>query len=398
MRVISLFDGISCGRVALERAGLSVESYFASEIDNYAIRVSKKNWPGIIQVGDVTKVRGHDFGKIDLLLGGPPCQGFSSAGKGLNFADPRSKLFFEYVRILGEIRKENPDALFLLENVRMKKEHLDRISSILGVEPIMINSALVSAQDRKRWFWTNIKGVGQPEDKGILLKDIVEPLVFDMSHVPTQKCIERILRKKFSTPCLMPEKSGTINTKNNSGQWSIDSGTTFIPVKNTDNGLVYTGDDDFVISEGHMSRLLEYLGSFEKGRRIPGNLSRCFGQGYRCYGEDGKTPTIQNSSMGGIGGHTGLYLINQKAHGFNNGGIKFSEKSTTVTTSSWQENNHLLDFDNYVLRKLTPVEVERLFTLPDNYTDCLSNSRRYQVCGNGWVVDVIAHILSYVKV
>lgn len=182
INVLSLFDGMSCGQIALERAGIKVNNYFSSEIDKYAIKITQKNYPNTVQLGDVTKIKGTDLPPIDLLLGGSPCQGFSFAGKGLNFDDPRSALFFEYVRLLKEC---NPD-YFLLENVKMKKEHELVITKYLDVWPIEINSALVSAQNRHRLYWTNIKAepftlfgnlrttIKQPEDKGILLKDIIE--------------------------------------------------------------------------------------------------------------------------------------------------------------------------------------------------------------------------------
>lgn len=154
VNILSLFDGTSTGRLAAERAGLPVDKYYASEIDKYAIAVSKKNYPDIIHLGDVENYEEWDidFGSIDLLLGGSPCQGFSIAGKQLNFKDPRSKLFFEYVEILKKIREKNPNVLFLLENVKMKKEFKDIISERLGVEPIEINSNLVSAQNRRRLY------------------------------------------------------------------------------------------------------------------------------------------------------------------------------------------------------------------------------------------------------
>ena len=171
MNVLSLFDGISCGQLALERTGLVVDKYFASEIDKYAIQITQKHFPDTIQLGDVTKWKEWNLPKIDLLIGGSPCQGFSHAGAGLNFDDPRSKLFFDFVDILHHYKPQ----WFLLENVKMKKEWADIITGYLGVEPIEINSALVSAQNRKRLYWTNIQNVKQPEDKGILLKDILHP-------------------------------------------------------------------------------------------------------------------------------------------------------------------------------------------------------------------------------
>ena len=176
MNVLSLFDGISAGQVALERLGNRVDNYYASEIDKYSIKVTQSNYPNTIQLGDVTKWRDWDidWSSIDLLIGGSPCQGFSFAGKQLAFDDPRSKLFFTHVDILNHIRSMNPDVKFLLENVKMKKEHLAVISEQLGVEPVFINSALVSAQNRQRYYWANWE-FGQPKDEGILLNDILEP-------------------------------------------------------------------------------------------------------------------------------------------------------------------------------------------------------------------------------
>jgi len=170
MNVLSLFDGMSCGRIALERLGIQVDNYYASEIDKYAIKVSEANYPNIIQVGDVTKLDTSTLPKIDLVMGGSPCQGFSFAGKQLAFDDPRSALFFEFVRCVNDLKPK----YFLLENVRMKKEYLDIISEHMGVEPIMINSALVSAQNRVRYYWTNIPNIEQPEDRNIMLKTILE--------------------------------------------------------------------------------------------------------------------------------------------------------------------------------------------------------------------------------
>lgn len=170
MKVLSLFDGMACWYEALQRAWIKVDSYYASEIDKYAIQIALKNHPDIIEIWDVKTVRGGDYLGIDLLIWGSPCQGFSTEGKKLNFDDPRSKLFFEYVRILKEC---NP-RYFLLENVKMKKEWVDVISSALWVQPIEINSSLVSAQNRKRLYWTNIPWIYLPKDKKILLKNILD--------------------------------------------------------------------------------------------------------------------------------------------------------------------------------------------------------------------------------
>jgi len=167
--VLSLFDGMSCGRLALDRVGIEYDNYFASEIDKHAIKVAMKNYPDTIQLGDVTNIKADGLPQIDLLIGGSPCQGFSFAGKQLNFDDPRSKLFFEFVRLLEETKPK----YFLLENVVMKKEYEQVISEYLGVEPVMINSSLLSAQNRKRLYWANFE-ITQPTDKGINLIDILE--------------------------------------------------------------------------------------------------------------------------------------------------------------------------------------------------------------------------------
>ena len=177
MNVLSLFDGMSCGRIALDRLGMKVNNYFACEIDKFASGVTKANWPNTIHLGDVCKVDTSKLPKIDLLIGGSPCQSFSHAGDGSGF-DGKSKLFFEYVRILEELKKINPNIKFMLENVCMKKEWEDTITFILGVEPIFINSALVSAQNRKRLYWCNWSN-DLPEDKEIVLKDILECGIVD---------------------------------------------------------------------------------------------------------------------------------------------------------------------------------------------------------------------------
>ncbi|NCB42894.1 MAG: DNA (cytosine-5-)-methyltransferase [Clostridia bacterium] len=189
MNILSLFDGMSCGQIALRELGIKVDKYFASEIDKHAIAQTQLNFPETIQLGSVTEVKATDLPPIDMLIGGSPCQGFSFAGKQLNFSDPRSVLFFEYVRILKEIKEINPNVLFLLENVRMKRQFEAVISEQLGLQPVMINSALVSTQNRVRLYWTNIRtrkeglfselytDIPQPKDKGLLLQDILEPNV-----------------------------------------------------------------------------------------------------------------------------------------------------------------------------------------------------------------------------
>jgi len=176
MKVLSLFDGLGSGRLALERAGIEVEAYYASEIERYAIAVTRTHYSEVIQLGAVEYWREWKipWAEIDLLLGGSPCQGFSKVGNGLNFADPKSKLFFYYVDVLEKIKTHNPGVLFLLENVRMRFSWRDVISEYLGVEPVDIDSALVSGQSRQRFYWTNIGMIEQPKDRGILLADVLE--------------------------------------------------------------------------------------------------------------------------------------------------------------------------------------------------------------------------------
>lgn len=199
--VLSLFDGMSCGRIALREAGIKVNKYFASEIDKHAIAQTQHNFPDTVQLGSVTGVHAADLPHIDLLIGGSPCQGFSFAGKQLNFNDPRSVLFFEYVRILREIQEYNPGVLFLLENVRMRRECEQVITDHLGLEPVVINSALVSAQNRVRLYWTNIRtrseanlfdtkvftDIPQPEDRGIFIRDILEDEVDPRYYITSQR-------------------------------------------------------------------------------------------------------------------------------------------------------------------------------------------------------------------
>lgn len=209
LTVLSLFDGMSCGAIALREAGIKVKQYFASEIDKAAIRQTQHNFPETIQLGSVVGVNVSELPHIDLLIGGSPCQGFSFAGKQLNFSDPRSVLFFEYVRILREIQKYNPDVKFLLENVRMLSEYENIISGQLGIFPVAINSALVSAQNRYRLYWTNIRiksvrdlfgstlhtDIPQPEDRGIYLRDILDSDVDSRFYLKSDE-IDKLVRQR----------------------------------------------------------------------------------------------------------------------------------------------------------------------------------------------------------
>ena len=222
MKVLSLFDGMSCGRIALDRLGIAVDTYYASEIDKYAIEVAQKNYPDTIHVGDVTQLNADDFQDVDLILAGSPCQGFSFAGNQLAFDDPRSALFFEFIRLLKAIKPK----YFLLENVRMKKEFLEVITEQVSscypefqghdlfggrIEPILINSSLVSAQSRERYYWTNIPNIQQPEDRGIVLRDVLEEDPGDSFNLAPAK-VDRVLNQARGKGFFYNEDSPKIGT------------------------------------------------------------------------------------------------------------------------------------------------------------------------------------------
>ena len=288
MNVLSLFDGMSCGQIALEKAGIKVDNYFASEIDKYAIQVTQKNYPNTKQIGSVTEVRGEDLPNIDLLFGGSPCQDLSKAktdGEGLY--GERSGLFWEYVRLLKELKP----TYFLLENVVMKKEWADIISNELGVKPIEINSNLVSAQNRRRMYWTNIPSIEQPKDKGITLGEIIYDdtyKVFTHERIP--------LTKKMTK---------------NYVKWDI-------------SGKQYWSQQD------------------------------------RAYFKDKKVCTLPK-------------------------------------TNPSSKLNIVLDYENDIYRRIHPIEAERCQNVPDNYTSGVSDNKRLEMLGNGWTVDVIAHIFKNIK-
>lgn len=364
MKILSLFDGISCARVALDRSKHIIERYFASEIDKYAVSISEKNYKDIIQVGDVKMVAHKDapvhykLNDIDLLVGGSPCQDLSIAKKGRKGLDgERSGLFWEYVRILKEVKPK----YFILENVNsMPKEAKEIITKELGVEPIMINASLVSAQNRKRLFWTNIPNVTFPEDRGILLKDILEENA-DEKYFMTEKLAPRYREKGLTD----------INNKAKCMSATLSKGF---------------GNDGITTIR---------VGQFNAG-----------GQGERVYSPEGKSTAL--SALGGGGGaKTGLYAIAVAQRGRNivDGkrkdilGAKTQqrfefggEKSNTITMV--QKDSYVLQ--NTRIRKLTPIECERLQGLPDNYTEGVSNSQRYKMLGNAFNVDVVAHILSFI--
>ena len=374
MNVLSLFDGMSCGRLALDRAGFPVTNYFASEIDKYAIQVARANYPDTVHLGDVTQIRAEDLPPIDLLIGGSPCQGFSFAGKQLNFDDERSKLFFEFVRLLRALKPK----YFLLENVPMKQIYQDVINEQLGVKPVRLNSNIVSAQNRDRLYWTNIPVKSLPENKRIYLKDILQDVSeIGEEHYHSMKSVAYMERgnDKWSqagsrradgyeqTPDT--EKSFTLTANMHKGvpynyfketrQMSFDFGE-----PDTKSGLIMAGQADL---KGH-----------DYNRRV--------------YHPDGKAPTLAAASGGNL-----EPKILQVPRGKNQGGIKAKDgKVPTMSGSAWEQNNAVTDGLRW--RKLTPVECERLQTVPDNYTAHVSNTQRYRMLGNGFTIDVICHLLK----
>ena len=374
MNVLSLFDGMSCGQIALERAGIKVDKYFASEVDKYAIQVTQKNFPDTVQLGDITQLKSADLPQIDLLIGGSPCQGFSFAGKQLNFDDPRSALFFEYVRLLKECKPK----YFLLENVAMKQEHNDVISRILGgiypeyttqqalfgdsrLEPIQINSALVSAQTRKRLYWTNISNVKQPEDKGIFLKDVIENGIADMVINQGKEAKKENIPKSH---CLMARDYKGFGNQEMTG----------IRIKaNTAKGYVD-------IKEGEGLDLTFPTSKTRRGRLMKNKVNCLTAANYE-YG------IVQNRCIevgkADLNGHD---VIKRVYSPFG--------KCPTLTGMGGGNLEKKISTDNLTWRKLTPVECERLQTVPDSYTEGVSNTQRYKMLGNGWTIDVISHIFQ----
>lgn len=456
INVLSLFDGMSCGQIALDKLGVKVNKYFACEIDKYAMQVTQHNFPDTIQLGDVQFVTKETFGnhKIDLVIGGSPCQGFSFAGKMLNFDDPRSKLFFEYVRLVNELKPK----YFLLENVKMKQESKDIITEYMGVDPIEINSALVSAQTRKRLYWTNIPNVGQPEDKGIVLKDIIESGMAGEAPVKHTDRNRRHLKdvddKALCTSATMYKGAGNngmtliqVDDKvelNENQQKKIEK----INNVNPDKANCLTE----AIGRGGSSS--EYLTSVKKKtdaiKQVGDKLRHpeATKKGYAEAGEgegldltfpDSKTRrgramkdksnclTAASHEMGVVEEDKELRPATIVGRRLNERGVREdynkdvpitqclqvkhnSDKSGTLTTvekdnvlSENEPGRYPNAYENkkLVWRKLTPLECERLQTVPDGYTlvmedgkQKVSNSQRYKMLGNGWTIDVITHIMK----
>jgi len=429
MNVLSLFDGMSCGQQALERAGIKVDNYYASEIDKYAIQVTMANYPKTIQLGSVVNVNAKDLPKIDLLIGGSPCQSFSFAGKrkGMSTKDEQeiltlehylqlkeegfefegqSYLFWEYMRLLNEV---NP-TYFLLENVMMGEKWEKILSKAIGFKPIMINSALVSAQNRQRLYWTNIglepQGlfgdlesiIVQPKDKYILLKDILEKNVdekyfvsdkmkswLDRHALKRQVNVKELdgnqksscftataqVKGNLSTDYIchntMPRSSTT--GKGGTGPLSRNDGKTYCLDTGQTNAIEIVGGD-FRNDEGFRWRDNGKTGTLAARAREDESCGQLVRQVIQLNqskeSNNGTQPYQQNR----------VYDINGLSPAL------CKDKSDLMIKSSW-------------IRKLTPVECERLQTVKDNYTAHVSNAQRYKMLGNGWTVDVIVHIFGY---
>lgn len=354
MNVLSLFDGISCGRVALERAGLSVASYTAVEIEKNATAISKKNYPDIIRHGDVRTFTSTD--KYDLLIGGSPCTDLSIAKKNRQGLEGnQSSLFWEYVRI----KKECEPTYFILENVAsMPKKDRDIITETLGVEPVLFNASLVSAQCRKRLFWTNIT-FELPDDRGILLKDILQ------SEVDEKFYVKNGLNKTAQTGRNETKKLGYVGDVDHQATRVYDDGGKLPALNVVCNSMVkvgYIGEGEQYGQGGQAHRVYDPSGknpTLSSGPSLVkvGHIGNSDAQGNRVYDPEGKSCTL-SANGGGLGAKTGLYQVEEK------------------------------------IRKLTPVECERLQGLPDNYTEGIAMTNRYKCLGNAFNVDVVCCIVT----
>ncbi|MEQ3658627.1 MAG: DNA (cytosine-5-)-methyltransferase [Glaciecola sp.] len=409
MNVLSLFDGLSCGQIALNKIGIKPTKYYAAEIDKYAIKVTQANYPNTIQLGDVTKWQDWDinWSSLDLVTGGFPCQAWSMAGKQLGDKDERGMLFWTMLDIMQHAMRANPKIKFLIENVKMKKEFEEYIThhttAALGhVEKILINSALVSAQNRNRYYWTNWK-VSQPEDKGIVLADVIEGdgVGVIKSHGEYKdkneksQCIDanyhkgvdnhgqRTVLKQYPRG----NNSGFEKEVNKAPTMTANSWQTNVHLRHDTPQRVATASD----IKGH---------DYNK----------------RVYSPLGKSPTLAASSGGNLEPKVLTVELNDRIKGVTEDkrGIRFHKgdaaksgiselgrilkpeagKTDTLTTSHMPKLALNANVTKLHYRKLTPTECERLQTVPDGYTDHVSNTQRYKMLGNGWTVDVIAHIYS----
>jgi len=394
MNVLSLFDGMSCGQQALERASIKVDNYYASEIDKYAISITQKNYPGTIQLGSVVNVDVTKLKRIDLLIGGSPCQSFSFAGKrkGMSTKDEieiltlnqyielkeqnfefegQSYLFWEYMRILTDIRKINPDVKFLLENVMMGEKWEKVLSRAIGVNPIEINSALVSAQNRRRLYWTNIgmkpsglfgdleSVIVQPKDKGILLKDVLETEVDEKYFLKENSFIFKRIEQNHPFIPRIPNELQKGNCLKIGG----------------------SGVDDLIV-HNTMPR------SSTTGKGGTGHLSRNDGKTY-CL-DTGNTNAVEVREVRQLNKNN---ESNNNTQPFQQNRVYDINGISPALQAQLTKGSTMINTPR--IRRLTPIECERLQTVNDGYTDGVSDTQRYRMLGNGWTVEVIKHIFSY---
>ena len=485
INVLSLFDGMSCGQIALNKLGIKYDKYFACEIDKYAMQVTQHNFPDTIQLGDVQFVTKETFGthKIDLVIGGSPCQGFSFAGKQLNFEDPRSALFFEFVRLVKELKPK----YFLLENVKMKKEYQNVITQYMGVEPIEINSALVSAQNRRRLYWTNIPNIEQPEDKGIVLKDIIESGYVDDRMVDKGKSycltarysgavwwnsIERKQRTMISLEQVDNKLRHQEATKKGYAEAGEGEGLDLtFPESKTRRGRAMKDKSNCLTAAGHEmgvvidpSKPNQINPSKDAAGKQPYMQDRVFHEDGKShaltatfanrtnvgdfeddvkggavrgrYNEDGKTEqrlevrkddktnsitTVQKDSIvvrpativGRRLNERGVredynkdvpitQCLQVKHNSDKSGTLTTVEKDNVLSENEPGRYPNAYEDKKLVWRKLTPLECERLQTVPDGHSlvlddngkQLVSDSQRYKMLGNGWTIDVITHIMK----
>jgi DNA-cytosine methyltransferase len=397
--VLSLFDGMSCLQIALKELGITPSRYYASEIDKYAMQVTQHNFPDTIQLGDITKWREWDIDWADILLigAGSPCQGFSFAGKQLAFDDPRSKLFFVFVEILNHVRSVNPDVIFLLENVRMKKEHQAVITEMVGVEPLAINSNLVSAQNRYRLYWTNIGTIPQPIDKGLLLSDILEEDVDECFYLNNPKVgfMGMDLGKKCNT--MRTGGSSSQSKKHNHDLICVAMrGRNIENPSDRTKGIELeqrlepntTGKTNCLSTVSKDNLIMQINPCLESGGKQPYQQNRV-------YDTDGITPALCANKAD--------LLINERQR---NNLRRVEEKANTFLSTSWkgsqangmtliEEHHPIQNNQEHRIRRLTPTECKRLQTVPEWYDmGVISNTQKYRVLGNGWTVEVIKHILN----
>ena len=444
LNILSLFDGMSCGQQALERAGIEVDNYFASEIDKYAMQVTMANYPDTKQLGSVVNVNGADLPKIDLLIGGSPCQSFSFAGKRKGMAtkceteiltlnhylelkadgyefEGQSYLFWEFMRLLNECKPK----YFLLENVEMGEKWEKVLSKAIGVNGIHINSALLSAQNRKRIYWTNIgmqpgglfgdlvSIIEKPKDKGILLKDVLESQV-DEKYFLSDKMVDYL----------------SLNSVN---QLQKGNGFSFKPTDGNKKSFAVTNpskcriDDNYIKidRQGNIKNNQDKASSLSVGGHGHGNHSDMdlikiidivgltevrTEEAKQIRKETGTNPKRGKELVLRTDGKIGAILTSQTPDNLvisgtlrtHNDGKGFREvmsgKGATIPARSREDGSgqNIVSISGNI-RRLTPLECERLQTVKDNYTNYVSDSQRYKMLGNGWTVDVIAHIFNYLK-